>query len=294
MDGYSSPFAHYRPVPVPLRKSVARSGLWAKLALNPVEIEERVLDARLRTAWRVTRVLAMMQGRLSENERIELAERPHRSMPFLDGASDVVPLLPPPNRQPTYRWLQTIETVASTIGADLLLPTDIPTFSEHLWGFAHPDPAERLWWPSLQELNVYEEMQQIYPTMRLLSKFSTLEVYNRLQAQRLLTKTEIRSLVAMARRESKAVIEYADQDEERSIMILRLQEVQKRARRSLNLREEVNGLKMEAQLRGLTQQDPSSLDGNRIFEAFATAVASPSSIEYDPVPPTDPPTDPPD
>jgi len=257
--------------------------------------------ARTRVAWRITRGCLRVHDRLPHpaaliREVLPSAQIAEMHLTSLSGQK--FPCHPGDSLNYSVDWARAVIQLAKELNTEVILPTDPLQTSEFTWGLFHPNESLRANWPSLREIISYEG-KAIQYTLKMLTQVSTLEVHHKLLKSMYLLPIEAQSLIAMARTHAKEFADY-DQEDERSLMTLRLQELQQRARAGLNLREEMNALKMEALVRGITKSAPEGL-----LDTFARVVLkdsharTPSTLDvtrapalgYDPEDPEDPQVD---
>lgn len=227
------------------------------------EREERLIRARSRVAWRIAR-LGLRAG-----QRFD-------------------PTAPPPTRPDPAKALELMDT----LGLDVILPDDPQYGAEHLWGLYHPSPSQRAPWPTPSQIAHFEE-QMIREMLKLISRQTMLEIHDRVVRTYFLTTRETRELLMLARKSARLyVLNAEDPEEEKAIMVLKAQELQRRARKSLNIREEGNALRFEAQVRGLLKNNDPAAGGGGIMDIFARVIAAPAptdqpaSIPYTDLPTT--------
>lgn len=247
--------------------------------------------ARVRAAWRLMRCLALYQGRLEVNLPLEdlapapqefarltplarmaitvkIGQQPHRfrdaKHSFLVSKLDI-PILPPTNDQKKLKaWIEGMEVLSTLIGCDLLHHLDPPTDSETLWGILDPTRTHQSI-PDFYRVMAYERALTDKVTGYLV-RHGTKGAYDRIRKNMVLSNDEATMLISMARKHARNSVEY-DQEEERAVMTMRLQEIQKRARKQFNLREELNAIKQESLVRGLTKSQPEGF-----MDVFAKVV----------------------
>lgn len=109
----------------------------------------------------------------------------------------------------------------------------------------------RLAFPSRMAIIVYEEMM-IQETLDLVIEFGVPEAKRRLKNKYGLQPVELMSLMKMSRVLAQRQME-GDVEEDRSIMLMRLEDYCNRARNALDLRSELSGLKQMSIIMGLAQ-----------------------------------------
>lgn len=241
-----------------------RAFLEAELSLHAPEANA----ARIRVAWRITRAMAIFQGRIDATQMLDDIKLSHaREAKSLSGAArDALPiniikhiqcdlpLLPPePTDKLAPAWIKAMETVAYMMNCGVLHEPDPRLGSQNFWGLLHPTYYEALF-PTLPHLATYER-KMLYHCLKFLIRKGPLRTYEWLRHKHLLTMQECKMLMSMARVEARSIVEF-EQEEERAMMTLRLQDHQERARRESNLREELQSMKQEAIVRGLTATQP--------------------------------------
>lgn len=246
--------------------------IWNRLAEPP---EPGTTRARVRVAWRLTRELALRQGRIREGESLQEAVAAYHT------PINQITLTPTDPSKPTYQWIVEMGKIDNEINASYIRARDPITTAEYVWGLFHPDANRRAPWPPLDDLVDYE-LRLAKRVLDQLCCQASLDVYRQLIRKSGFTPKEARDIISIARKEARFFID-EDQDSLRNMMTLRLQNIQKRARKAFNLREETNALKMEAQINGLGKTAPDNL-----LDAFAAVVgqaaARPTSaraITYD-------------
>lgn len=269
--------------------------LWRETEKHIDECYEAVYRARLRIAWRVARGTAEAQGRLLDAQASPLSsilDAPEPKPTFMDlGLPKRVelPVLPavfpydPDADRPARRhrpsaaadepdgvWPAVIQLLDCRLGLNILLPEDPPHFSDKLFGLLDPG-AE---WPTFTEV-VDFETSIAEGVLRYMIEYSEEEAYALLRKEKFLTKVEAIALLSIARQIAKESTSVPE-DENRAMMVMRLRRIQQRSKEVFNVREEINALKLEAQLTGLTRNRPEELE-----DVFAQVVRASDRLSTD-------------
>lgn len=221
--------------------------------------------ARMRVAWRGVRALAIFQGRIDaaqslDSINLEQANTPKALTAFArDNLPKNVsvrilgelPLMPPEKDQEA--WLEAMSAILYMMNCSVLQEKDPQLGSQNFWGLLHPSYYQALF-PSISHLATYER-KALHRCLKYLVRHGPIRAYEWLRSKHTLTAQEAKMMLSMARTEARSIIEF-DQEEERAVMTLRLLDHQERSRRGGNLREELQSMKQEAIVRGLTATQP--------------------------------------
>lgn len=112
----------------------------------------------------------------------------------------------------------------------------------------------RLLWPSRMQL-IYWEEELIAETVELLTEEGTPKTRKRLREKHGLVRHEVQAMIRMALVRIRELAE-GDLEDQRSLMVMRLENYIQRSREAMDLRNELAGIKQMALVLGLTKTDP--------------------------------------
>jgi hypothetical protein len=254
---------------------------WERLESEEHANLERSHSARTRVAWRLVRNLALMQGKLVPDRPLEEAERLHEESPLVpevranlpfDLRAKPVTVLPTLGTSSLVEWQAAMLVLAEQLGCDSLCRNDpitnaLPTY----WGLLDLEQLHNTF-PPFSALCNYEN-KVLDRLSDLLMMHGTYQAAKKLQKQLKLTQNEVRMLFSILRYNVKSLLlDGNDPEEERAMLLIQVQDVRQRARLSLNLREEMNALKLETVLRGLNRTEETNL--STIFGKVVDSIAS--------------------
>lgn len=149
-------------------------------------------------------------------------------------------------------WISTIKAVSNKLmlGVGGL---DLPDIDQLGLAQLLSPETTRLAWPSPLQIVALENMM-VEETLRLIVSGSMAQTIRELKGDYNLTNPECNDLIRMAKAAAVAATE-GDIEEDRSIMIMRLEEFVRRAQESIDLRAELAGLKQLALIMGLSRSD---------------------------------------
>jgi hypothetical protein len=235
--------------------------------------------ARTRVAWRITRAMAILQGRIDAMQPLDDLtdhDKPRttiglNALPVSIRGSFTSEMTLFPSDE---KSLAAHASLAYMLNCSMLMPDDPQMGSQSFWGLLHPSYYEALF-PSLLELQVFER-KILHRCLRYLVRNGSVRTFEWLRNKHMLTVGECKALMGMARIEARNIVEY-EQEEERAVMTLRLQDHQERSRKEGNLREELQSMKQEAIVRGLTATQPEGF-----LDVFSRVVETTSKKHLQP------------
>lgn len=283
--------------PKPVKKTPNRPLFWRQV-FEAHDLDPRTVESRTRIAWRITRFLAILQGRILPEQPLSnlqnsaaddlqaeadipkslssaaLAEAPKRMLEILQDTR--LPLVPPrPDQSLTFEENQQLEEIYDRFhktlrGLKKYMPSQVsysdPFVDSRSWyGLLDQHRCFALY-PDISEIVLFEE-NLVQRILRVMSRNGPLQANRILRMDMCLSQEETRIIELMARRQARQLLEM-DQEDERAIMTLRLHDHQRRARQAANLREELQGMKQEAIVRGLTKTQPEGF-----MDVFARVVS---------------------
>ena len=248
---------------------------------------EATTESRTRIAWRLCRNLAVLQGKLGPDRPFEEAEREdlltasplvaevRKSFPF-SMREALVPVLPASGCN-MVSWQHAMLTLAEVLGCEELRRSDPIVHSQpYFWGLLDLNQLHNTF-PTPAQIAQYERAV-LKKASKLHLEYGSFRASEKLQNGLKLTQNEVRMVFSMLRYNVKSVIlDGNDPEEEKAMMILHVQDVRRRAKQSLNLREEMNALKLETVIRGLNRNSDDS-DISSIFGKVVDTIASKPSI----------------
>lgn len=273
------------------------------------DMHPEAVRARTRIAWRLTRFLAVVQGRIASPDAPLTDLSPDDpSMDEFDRVSNLprtmtkeavsyapkivahlaeqaIPLVPPRPQlhlshdentaleQEYLHFHEAIKKLKKYIG-NPVGPKDPFVDSSTWYGILDKYRCFQLY-PEISEILLYEE-RLINKVLHMQVERGQVYAHKYLRYTLFLSENEARSVIALARKSARQQMEM-DQEDERAMMTLRLQNFQQRAQAALNLREELQALKQEAVVRGLTKTQPETF-----MDVFARVVSESSRTPTQP------------
>ncbi|MEK7863640.1 MAG: hypothetical protein AAB295_10310 [Chloroflexota bacterium] len=250
----------------------------------PMERIDQLWPERLRLSWRVCRELARLKGlvlsgqRLEEGMRIEPSPWTTPTGVFPSGEIDMddslvehlgrghialLPVGPRNDDEQLISFLEVADLVADRLGCPA---TD--TEREALGIMLSPDFSRRAW-PSHIQVMEYEQVE-IDRVMRELVKLGEMRAIEDL-ARMGYRRHEVLNLIALARRTAKEVVG-GDEQADRAMMVLKLDDMIERARSELKLQAELTALRLKASVQGLVSNgaldDGDVVDMARVVRAL--------------------------
>lgn len=262
-----------------------RGAFWRRAyRMAPSERLDQLWPERLRLAWRICRELARLKGLvlsgqlLTEGMRLEPSPWttptgvfPQGEVDFEDDlvqhlGSSHLPLLPAGPRAEeghVEAFLEVAGMVADRLGVPR---TDADR--EALALLASPTLGMRAW-PSHIQVMEYEQVE-VDRAMRELAKLGEVRVVEDM-ARAGYCRHEILNLIALARRAAKELVG-GDEEADRAMMVLRLDDVIERARSELKTQAELAALRLKASIQGLVSNgaldDGDVVDMARVVRAL--------------------------
>lgn len=275
-----------QPPPPSTAEHIRRAALIEAMASSRYTLQD-LTYYRLVAVWRLTRHLAMLrrilplEATLAETLTVETWTKPFpaaspQTAQFPIQAEvlrllEEVPqaLLPPEGG----RALEVFIEIVGLLAADLQMNRGAPLAPwmgrYGLRGLSSPDTIGKVW-PTPKAICDFEMLLVEAVTESLIEE-GVVKARRELHETLGLREDEKASVMAMARRRAEQMVGQASLEENRAIASMRAEQALARAKDNLNLREEVNILKLISQLQGLTKSEPE--DFNQNFRVMVENIA---------------------
>lgn len=158
------------------------------------------------------------------------------------------------------QWVHLVEVIAGYMQIERGSEEDPDLGRLGLLGLVEPETV-RMLWPSRLQI-IYWEEQLIQETLRLLVDKGTPQTKQALKDKHGLTEAETRVLVKLAFQLARDNTD-VEVEEQRAVMVLRLEEFVRRSREAMELRAELAALKQLSIVQGLSKTDPE--DSMHVF-----------------------------
>jgi hypothetical protein len=199
-------------------------------AMQAVGCEDLYFPQRLRLAWRVTRIWLLREGVLDgPSEPLESVPEPHWQI-----------VLPPEPPADTHNWMTQYLGIVRGLRRT-------PEAEHGLIGY--PEDVRSLH-PTREELISYEQAL-VAQGARILASSGTLELQDHLCDELSMSIAEATAFARLVRAFVSRAYEPGDLEEQRALMLLRLEDVAKRSRDALDLRAELMAVKQISTVLGL-------------------------------------------
>lgn len=228
---------------------------------------DQTLGPRTVCAWRITRTMARVMGHIYADEFLcEIEDKDVWTTPA-PGSPDKFPAYfaarskalilssnqaLTPHEQTIHVWCRLIRTIAEdlTIGVGSMIYPDLGLHG--LMPLTDPDTAVMAW-PSREQIFMFEQIL-IEDCLAMLTTNSTGFVRAFLREHYGLTAPEISEALKLARREG---VSYAEStvEEDRALMVLRLEEMFQAAQKAYDTRAGAQILKLQAQIQGIMKAE---------------------------------------
>lgn len=260
-------------------------GFWRRAFEEERLAQEEHEPYRIHVAWRLTRLHLTLRGRLGVDEGLEDDETDwsepleapsrHRLRPAeLLVSKELLALIaqhptsidPPADPALYAQW----HALHRALTHSLRLPDKIPRYPyasrRSLRMFIEEFAT---YWPTREQLVIYEE-SVVEETFDVLIKKGTRDALALLVESYGLSSKEALGTVKISKARAKRILE-TDIDEERAVMLLRLEDLRERAKVALDLRSEMNALKAIAIVQGFGRAEPEDAlaDFTRVVKKVA-------------------------
>lgn len=264
-----------------------RQEVWARAFAEENMTLEDLLPYRIRVAWRIVREMARLKGLVADDEGLDciLGIKPDpwaepcgfstddkemysrlnadvaRSLvmlPLLPPATDKTPLPQGVHYNPRtddrlHQYMDTIHFICLYLHIERGSRTDPAQGRYGLYGLEDPSLI-RLSFPSRLQILAWEDMV-VEEAFRCMAEQGQAAAEDFLADTYGLRTFETLSLIKLAKGKARKRLEN-DLDEDRAVMIYRLDEVARRAKDGMDLRTELGALKQMALVMGLGRSDP--------------------------------------
>lgn len=204
-----------------------------------------------------------------------------------NGAHEILDCYDPHRDKLLQTWISLVEAIARYLQIERGTEENTEMGRLGLLGLVDPETA-RIAWPNRLQLLFWEEML-INDTLEMLTEKSITSVRKKLQKRHGFTSYEAMSVIKMAFELGRERTEM-DVEEQRAIMVLRLEGYLERARSNMDLRAELAGFKQMAIIQGLSKADPEdtlAIFNSLVKQADEKDVKSVEVVDVKQLPPGD-------